>query len=378
VSTSPTIARVLERLRRFREEAGLAASELEERLILGPGWIESFENGDAIPTLDALLAILHALDRSPEEMFSDLEVEPTAGALQRLLFAEQDGRALVLHFQYADHDATYRLPDASIKEFEGVLRELRDGLAGDGQKSDAVVWAFEKAVRAWPQANPSDLWWFLLCRAYLDPFNHPASEARRNLDQSWKRTGGWALERILVRHYSAFLEEKGITISIPTGEEKSRLLDQLDVPSRLEVDKVDVVLSGRTDSNEPKCFGVVHVKASFAERRTDDVELSRGLVGAGYCSPFWTMDCKSSPGLAPVNRGELGELLSEADDSRSAKRKDFEVDGFFSACFSYNQRTKATPEKQDVAARVYVCNFKDPNDDFSSFVRTEWERFKKQ
>jgi transcriptional regulator with XRE-family HTH domain len=375
----PTIERILRRLRSFREQAGLSAQELEAQLILGPGWIHRFEAGEAVPALDVLIAILHALGRTAGELFEDAETDASTGSVSRSLFAEETGNDLALRFDYADYEASYTLANASLEEFERVLRMLRDGLTGTQQKSDAVAAAFELAVQLWPQANPSDLWWFLIYRAYLDPFNHPAAEARRNFHQSWARTGGWALERVLVGHYGPFLQRHGIRISIPLGDEKELLIDQLEVPSRLEPDKVDVVLSATSEDGRAVCFGVVHVKASFAERRTDDVELSKALVDAGYCSPFWTMDCKSIPSENPVNRGELGALLGEGGDSRSAKRKDFEVDGFFSACFSYNSRTKPTPMNQTrVAAPIHVCDFRDPNDAFADFVRSEWDRFKMQ
>lgn len=376
---SPTVERILRRLHSFREEAGLAAQDMEEQLILGPGWVQRFEAGEAVPALDVLIAMLHVLGRTVGELFEEIEVDASAGSVARRLLAEEAGDDLVLRFDYADYEASYLLENASLGEFERVLRMLRDGLAGAQQKSDAVVAAFELAVQLWPHVNPSDLWWFLIYRAYLDPFNHPAAEARRDLHQSWVRTGGWALERILVGHYGPFLQKHGIEISIPLGEEKELLIGQLEVPSRLEPDKVDVVLSATGEDGSAVCFGAVHVKASFAERRTDDVELGKALVDAGYCSPFWTMDCKSVPSEDPVNRGELGELLGEMEDSRSAKRKDFEVDGFFSACFSYNSRTKPTPENQKgVAAPIYVCDFRNPNDVFSNFVRAEWDRFKKR
>ncbi len=374
---SPTIERILSRLRNFREDSGMSADELEERLILGPGWINRFEAGEAIPALDVLIEMLHLLDRKPAELFQGIESEAAAGSVARNLLAEKAGGGLDLQFDYADHEASYHLESASLEQFEEVLRLLRDGLAGSQQKSDAVVAAFELAVTFWPDTSPSDLWWFLVYRAYLDPFNHPATQARRNFDQSWKRTGGWALERVLVRHYGPFLRQHGVNLSIPRKDEKKLLVGQLDVPSRLEPDKVDVVLSATQDDGYPACFGVVHVKASFAERRTDDVELSKALVDAGYCSPFWTMDCKSAPSERPINRGELGELLGDTEDARSAKRKDFEADGFFSACFSYNSRTNPTPEDQpNVAAPIYVCDFKDPDDAFTRFVRAEWNRFK--
>jgi hypothetical protein len=136
-------------------------------------------------------------------------------------------------------------------------------------------------------------------------------------------------------------------------------------------------LVGVTDTG-PVCFGVVHVKASFAERRTDDVPMSKALVEAGYCSPLWTMDCKSSPSPLPINRGELGPAKPTIGvDRRSAKRKDIEDDGYFSACFSYNRNTVPTPATQDAAGRIMICDFTNPSDDaFVKFIQAEWERFK--
>lgn len=124
------------------------------------------------------------------------------------------------------------------------------------------------------------------------------------------------------------------------------------------------------------CFGVVHVKASFAERRTDDVPMSKALVEAGYISPLWTLDCKSTPSPQPFNRGELGPALGKGKDIRSAKRKDIEDDGYFSACFSYNANTIPTPITQKAKARIFVCDFNNPDDAFSNFIISGWKRFK--
>lgn len=55
------------------------------------------------------------------------------------------------------------------------------------------------------------------------------------------------------------------------------------------------------------------------------------------------------------------------------------MDGFFSGCFSYNANTKPTPRGQkDVASRVHVCDFSDPDDGFSRFVLEEWDAFRKR
>src|SRR5207248_2167871 len=161
--------------------------------------------------------------------------------------------------------------------------ESGDALDEGSVKTNAVARAFLRAVELWPNANPSDIWWFIVQRAYHDPFNHPARFARLDLGQSWKRTGGWALEEILVRHYGPALEEAGVRLFIATADEKRRYLSQLAVADRLEIDKMDVLLVGDLDA-EQRCFGVVNVKASFAERRTDDVPMSQALVDAGYCS----------------------------------------------------------------------------------------------
>ena len=135
---------------------------------------------------------------------------------------------------------------------------------------------------------------------------------------------------------------------------------------------------GRTRGREV-VFGVVHVKASFAERRTDDVPMSQVLIENGYISPLWTMDCKCTLGRSPRNRGELGRILVPGEaDKRSAKRKDIEEEGFFSACFSYNRNTCPTPSGQDAASRVVVCDFSDPEGDaFVRFLVHAWKAFQR-
>jgi transcriptional regulator with XRE-family HTH domain len=380
------LKQLLARLTDLREDAEISREQMEERLILGPGWIERFETGESIPSFDMLLAMLHIMGKNLGELLEGLPSHPDTAEIERFIFAEQNEGDLLIHFKYANHDATYTLRRATTDEFEQVIKTLRDGLSrlvGDESeaesiKTEAVTQTFLKAIELWPHASPSDLWWFVVYRAYCDPFNHPAPYARLDFSQSWKRTGGWALEQILVCHYGPYLKEHGITLMIAPNEIKERYLKTLNVSDRLEADKMDVLLFGSVEeegSKEEVLFGVVHVKASFAERRTDDVPMSKSLVDAGYVSPLWTMDCKSTPSESPVNRGELGPAFDERDDRRSAKRKDIEDDGYFSACFSYNSNTKPTPIEQDSKAKVYVCNFQNPNDEFSQFIISAWQSF---
>ena len=49
----------LRNIGKVREKAGLSAAQLEERLILGPGWVSRFERGESVPSIDLLLAILN-------------------------------------------------------------------------------------------------------------------------------------------------------------------------------------------------------------------------------------------------------------------------------------------------------------------------------
>jgi transcriptional regulator with XRE-family HTH domain len=374
---------LLKNIGALRQKAGLTHAQLEERLILGPGWISRFESGETVPSIDMVLAILHETNATLSDLLQGLP-EPEAAAVERCIFAEQTGDDIAVRFRYTNFDARYTLPNSTIEDFEKVIKALRDGLArlaasadeegeqSEAIKTDAVARAFMTAAQLWPHANPSDLWWFIVYRAYCDPYNHPAKFARLDFTQSWKRTGGWALEEILVRHYGPFLKQKGVNLFIADGATKHRLMKTLTLTDRVEADKVDVVLTGDTSGGQ-KLFGVVHVKASFAERRTDDVPLSAALTRAGYTSPLWTMDCKSTPGAQPINRGELGGIEGRI----SAKRKDIEEQGYFTGCFSYNKNTFPSALSLPIERRITVCDFSNADDAFSRFILSRWRTFPK-
>ena len=304
---------------------------------------------------------------------------PEAFQIERHIYAEQQSKDTIIHFKYANFDSKYVLKNSTVEQFESVVKVLRDKLSAlvlsdksqsEAIKTQAVALSFLKAMELWPHANPSDIWWFVIYRAYCDPFNHPAQYSRLDFTQSWKRTGGWALEEILVRHYQEFLKKHGINIFIADNAAKQKIIEALDLEDRIEADKIDVVLTGQANDG-PKFFGVVHVKASFAERRTDDVPMSIALVRSGYTSPLWTMDCKSTPSTLPKNKGELGSL----DGKRSAKRKDIEDEGYFSGCFSYNRNTLPSGEDIPPNRKVYICDFSNPDDAFSQFIIRQWQAF---
>ena len=350
-------------LRALREARTLTQEALAALAGFDRSYVGGVERGERNPTLAAITRLARALETPPSSLFAGVDDDqhvkpPTENGVDAV---ENAGRGLTLRFRYDQHDAEYVLDGARRAEYDDVLHTLRRGLASNTNSADAVADAFIRATTVWPEANPSDLWTFLVNRIYCDHSNHPAVNARLNLEQSWKRTSGWALERVVVRHYSRALERRGIALKIGSKAEKELLLGTIDDP-RIVPDKADVIIT-HGDGEAEKLLGVVHVKASIAERRTDDVPMSQALLQAGYLSVFWTMDSKSFPSTKPVNRGEFGDASGKISD----KRRDFEEHGHFSVCFSYNANTVPTVD-EDAAAKIFVCNFKDPNDRFTQFL----------
>jgi transcriptional regulator with XRE-family HTH domain len=379
-TNSEYLSAVLIKLKGFREDLGLSLKEVEDRLLIGSGWIKDIENGIIHPSLDLISSILSVYGKTLADLSSQTSL--SVPRIKRSISATEDESidGLLIKFDYGIHDAEYVLRGAFEEQYNQVVDVLRNGLAGlckdhisseeeKSIKSTSVANAFLKAVSIWQDANPSDIWWFIVYRLYCDQYNHPSVCSKLDFQQSWKRTGGWALEQILVQHYQEHLFKYGVRIFIGSTEEKERLLQKLDVEGRLESDKADVLLTYFDDRNIEHFAGVVHVKASFAERRTDDVPMSKSLSDAGFISPLWTMDCKSVPSRKPINRGELGKIYDGSGiDQRSAKRKDIEDDGFFTGCFSYNHNTLQTPENYPAASRIYSCDFRNPDDAFSRHI----------
>lgn len=379
-TNSEYLSEVLIKLKSFRENLGLSLEDVEDRLLIGKGWINDIEKGVIHPSLDLISSILSVYGKSLADLSSQTSL--SVPRIKRSISAIEDRNinGLLIKFDYGIHDAEYALKGAFEEQYNEVVDTLRNGLAGlckdhisseeeKSIKSTSVANAFLKAVSIWQHANPSDIWWFIVYRLYCDQYNHPSVCSKLDFQQSWKRTGGWALEQILVQHYQEYLSKFGVRIFIGSSEEKETLLQKIDVEGRLESDKADVLITYLDGRNIEYFAGVVHVKASFAERRTDDVPMSKSLSDAGFLSPLWTMDCKSVPSRKPINRGELGKTYDGTGiDQRSAKRKDIEEDGFFTGCFSYNHNTLQTPENYPAASRVYNCDFRNPNDAFSRHI----------
>jgi transcriptional regulator with XRE-family HTH domain len=369
----PAIRQLFQQLAQLRKAAGLSYEQVEASLLLGPGWVERFESGEYEPSLGMLAALVQLYGADLPSFFAKLDLGKAALVPDRHLSASQSGQDLQLHFKMGSYAATVVLPKAKLADLNAVVAKLRDELA-TGQPREAIMLAFLEAVHTWPHANPSDLWYFLIAHAYQDDYNHPASDVGRDWGQSWKRASGWALEAVIVRHYESQLGKHGIRLEMPPPERRIELVHAMGIPNPEEMaEKADVIAIGKATGGGEHPFGVVHIKASFAERRTDDVPLSQQLIARGLASPLVTMDCKAGPGPTPFNRGELGPTQG-GSETVSAKRLDIERDNKFDACFSYNQNTKPTPAGQAAAARVYVLDFAKPDDRFSQHLVARWRQ----
>lgn len=56
MTSAPYLKAILSKFKQEREKRRITTSAIEEKLILGPGWIDRFERGETVPTLDMLFA----------------------------------------------------------------------------------------------------------------------------------------------------------------------------------------------------------------------------------------------------------------------------------------------------------------------------------
>lgn len=330
------------------------------------GWIQAFENGHRELSLAALGAILYFYETDFPTFFGDVHIDLSGITPDESLTIAQDSDGVVLSFLHGSHKARVLIPGATVEQTDELLKGFRTNLRLFS-KSEAVSALMLNAVKVWPKANPSDLWLFFVHHSYLNRSLHPGA-ANADLEQSWKRTGGWALETVFLKHYNPFLEGFGLSLEMPKKSDALKLLLEAGVKSHSAAEKADVLILGKEGGRKVP-IGVAHVKASFAERRTDDEPLSRELMELGLVSVLLTMDAKATPSPEPVNKGELGDF-----DSNGSKRLDIERERMFQACFSYNSRTVPTRDGAAVAARIETVDFSDPRDKFSTFVIDAFEQ----
>jgi len=198
----------------------------------------------------------------------------------------------------------------------------------------AIKTAFLDVLRACPSANASDLWHHVVYRQYCQilPLHR-----HQDPGQSWVRASGDALESVLEDVYRPALNAVGIEIiALISRADKTDALAEMGLTESVGNSKLDVALYIQ-ENGVRTIFGGVHVKASLAERVSDDVPASRAMMERGFWSPLWTLDVKSfpPPNGDLINRGELGSSTMPSD-----KRRYVEYHGAFDNCYTANSRSK--------------------------------------
>lgn len=255
------------------------------------------------------------------------------------------------------------LPGLTEAAYQETQTELDRLLAKPNVKNrEAIAAAFFHVLRKSPKANPSDLWHHVVYRLYCDilPRHRP-----QNPSQSWVRASGEALEQFLQSWYTPVFEPHGIRIvALISRDQKRKVLDAMGLGAEVGDSKLDVALY-LVSRDGRHIFGGVHVKASLAERVSDDVPASRALMKKRLFSPLWTLDVKSFPPPHGdlVNRGELG-----SPDSPSEKRRYVEEHGDFDGCYSGNARSVPSVGPTKSGKLVYTLKLSDQPDQFAKDV----------
>ena len=170
-------------------------------------------------------------------------------------------------------------------------------------------------------------------------------------------------------------------------DEKRRTLASMGIAGTVGDSKLDVVLSVRVETKkgpgfeyEWQIFGSAHVKASLAERVSDDVPASRAMMQKGYYSPLWTLDVKSFPPgsfganqRTFINRGELGTPSQPSD-----KRRYIEEHGDFDNCYTANSRSVPSLDTPASGKRIYSIRLSAQPDQFATDVIDRAKRWRLQ
>jgi transcriptional regulator with XRE-family HTH domain len=76
------VARIADRIRRWREEKGLTRQELGERSGLAVSTVHKIETGQMIPSIAVLLKLAHGLGRRPTEIIEDAEHDDAVAVMR--------------------------------------------------------------------------------------------------------------------------------------------------------------------------------------------------------------------------------------------------------------------------------------------------------
>lgn len=260
------------------------------------------------------------------------------------------------------------IENVTNKEYAHIRKFLETELQRQRKKRDAISNTFFYAIQLCPEANPSDIWYHIIYRTFIQLPN------QSNPHQSWVRAGGEALEIFFECYYNPLLGQHGIKMrSLISRQARRDSLLKMDIDKEVGDAKLDIVLEGEM-SGQYYVFGGAHVKASLAERVSDDVPTSLAMMARRLFSPLLTLDVKSFPPPHGdlINRGELGSV-----EKPSEKRKYIEIHGSFDNCYSYNLKTVPSKSPTPSGKCIIVQNLKMEPDVFVKDVVKHWNNFSK-
>lgn len=255
---------------------------------------------------------------------------------------------------------TVHLPGVSDADYRRITDTLRTLLGQNKKTRIAIADAFELAVDPCPSANRSDLWHHVLYRTYPSV----------STPQSWVRTSGEGFELFLCCYYNRLLASRGLELT-PLFNRNARkaALVAMGISAGMGSAKLDVSVLAAEDTGEKSIIGGVHVKASLAERISDDAPVSKEMIRRGFWSPLCTLDVKTYPPRDLTNRGELGTPEKPSD-----KRRYLEDEGLFSACYSNNQRTVPSGDRTSSGRKIYRLTLQKAWDQFCADAVAERDR----
>lgn len=264
------------------------------------------------------------------------------------------------HFTVNNTTVQIELKYVSKNDYQAISDHLEQLLFEGIKNREAISRTFLFAVARCPQANPSDLWHHVLYRTYLKCYK------TSNASQSWVRAGGEGLEEFIGMFYNPILRPHGVRL-IPLFSRIARQepLRAMGLTGKIGNSKLDVMIEKVQGRGFFEVVGGVHVKASLAERVSDDEPASRAMMAQRYLSVLWTLDVKSFPPPHGdlVNRGELGSVEKPSD-----KRRYVEEHGAFDACFSFNLRSSPSPSQTKSGKRIFVQPLLPQPDAFAKFL----------
>ena len=372
--------KLVAKLREIRNASGITQKELASRLGQPQSYIAKVEKLERRLDIVELADWLSAVDYDLQNFFTETGIlhinystSIPALPIPGKALPTQGGIILPLAWQGKEIDIT--LEGITVQQYLDLERDITqiyrtlNNPKGDAKNREVICQALQLAITKLPLVNPSDIYHHIVYRLYLREYT------KTHADRSWVRAGGEALEIFVETHYAPVLKIHGITIkALLSNNNKFQALKGMGIDTQVGSSKLDIALYGSLGKEE-HIFGGIHIKASLAERVSDDVPCSQAMMAHGYTSFLLTFDAKSFPPPVGdlINRGELGSPTSPSD-----KRKYIEEQGLFDACFSYNLRSIPSTTKTLSGKKIYVGSFEATNDPLPTHIIAAWESFRKR